>query len=93
MPEEEKKTEVLCVRIEEKWTKLLNEIKQQYGLDISTIVRLAIYFFTPRLIEALKQLELRAQIEILQTLDAEIYEKLREEALQKLLEGKKPASG
>jgi len=69
LTEEERKSELICFRIEEKWVKLLNRIKREYGLDISTVVRMAVYFFVPRFLEALKHLEIRALIEIMETLE------------------------
>ena len=84
MAEEERKTEIICVRIEEKWAKMLYRIKQEYGIDISATVRMSIYFFLPRFLEALKALEARALIELAEYLDQTIYERLREHLYEKL---------
>lgn len=89
MADEERKSELVCFRIEEKWVKLLNRIKKEYGLDVSTTVRMAVYFFVPRLAEALKQLEARAMVELLTALDEELYDKLRQQIARMIAE-KKP---
>lgn len=83
MAEEERKSELVCFRIEERWVKLLNRIKREYGLDMSTTVRMAVYFFVPRLLEALKHLEVRAMVELLEALDENLYKRLREELLRR----------
>ncbi len=67
----------LGVRVDPDIHEILRRIKEEYGIEYSEVVRLALSWFTPRFYAALKRLELEMIMSLENELD-EWVERLKE---------------
>jgi antitoxin component of RelBE/YafQ-DinJ toxin-antitoxin module len=67
----------LCARIDNDVYSVLKAIEEEFGIPISTVVRLALSWFAPRLFLALKRLELEELLSLEKRLEDILKDGLR----------------